>query len=164
MRFAVFLDVDGVLNSRTTRGSTPEGYTGIDDFRVELLANAVKMYEHYELILTSDWKELEEDEDDYVYLLEQLELYGLSISGKTEDLGNNRGEGVIHYMNAHPEIEEYVILDDQEFDFGEYAQLWNRLLLTEGIERAELASTTPEVETRHFLNMIREQRRYHDFR
>lgn len=30
MRFAVFLDVDGVLNTRTTCESTPNGFTGID--------------------------------------------------------------------------------------------------------------------------------------
>ena len=45
MRFAVFLDVDGVLNTRTTCQHTPDGYTGIDDARVEILANAIKMYD-----------------------------------------------------------------------------------------------------------------------
>ena len=33
MRFAVFLDVDGVLNTRTTCQHTPDGYTGIDNIR-----------------------------------------------------------------------------------------------------------------------------------
>lgn len=31
--FIVFLDVDGVLNSRTTVQKTPDGYQGIDDMR-----------------------------------------------------------------------------------------------------------------------------------
>ena len=31
MRFVVFLDIDGVLNTRTTVKRTPYGYTGIDD-------------------------------------------------------------------------------------------------------------------------------------
>lgn len=39
--FVVFLDVDGVLNSRTTVQRTPEGYQGIDDARVELLSNVI---------------------------------------------------------------------------------------------------------------------------
>ena len=40
MRFVVFLDIDGVLNTRTTVKRTPYGYTGIDDARVKVLANA----------------------------------------------------------------------------------------------------------------------------
>ena len=40
--FVVFLDVDGVLNSRTTVQRTPEGYQGIDDARVELLSNVIR--------------------------------------------------------------------------------------------------------------------------
>ena len=42
MGFAVFLDVDGVLNTRTTVKQTPYGYTGIDDARVEFLANVIE--------------------------------------------------------------------------------------------------------------------------
>lgn len=106
MLFAVFLDVDGVLNTKTTCKHTPDGYTGIDDARVEILANAIKMYDCYEVILTSDWKEMRESDDDYIYLLEKLDLYGLYISGKTEDQGNNRGKGVIDYLKDHPEIDD----------------------------------------------------------
>ena len=39
--FVVFLDVDGVLNTRTTCQRTPDGYTGIDDARVSILANVI---------------------------------------------------------------------------------------------------------------------------
>lgn len=37
MGFAVFLDVDGVLNTSTTVKQTPYGYTGIDDARLKFL-------------------------------------------------------------------------------------------------------------------------------
>ena len=53
-----------------------------------------------------------------------------------------------------PEIDDYVILDDHEFDFMDYTQLWERLLLTDGIERAEFASRTPEVEAIIFMDYI----------
>lgn len=155
MRFAVFLDVDGVLNTRTTCQHTPDGYTGIDNARVEILANAIKMYDCYEVILTSDWKKMRESDDDYLYLLEKLDLYGLNISGKTEDQGNNRGKGVIDFLKIHPEIDDYVILDDHKFDFMDYSQLRERTLITDGIERAEFASRTPEVETMIFMDYIR---------
>lgn len=61
MKSVVFLDVDGVLNTRTTVKRTPCGYTGIDDARVKILANAFKRYEYDEIILSSDWKELDEN-------------------------------------------------------------------------------------------------------
>ena len=156
MLFALFLDVDGVLNTRMTCQRTPDGYVGIDDPRVEILANAIKMYDNYEVILTSDWKEMDVRDDDYLYLLEKLELYGVSISDKTTDNGSNRGEGIINYLNDHPEIDDYVILDDHRFDFKDYRKLWERLLLTDGIERAYFASKTPEVEAIIFMDYIRE--------
>lgn len=155
MRLAVFLDVDGVLNTRTTCQRTPDGYTGIDDARVEILANAIKMYDSYEVILTSDWKEMDEEDDDYLYLLEKLDLYGLYISGKTIDKVSNRGEGIVDYLKAHPEIDDYVILDDYKYDFEDFGELWERLLLTDGIERAEFASSTPSVEAMIFKDYIK---------
>ena len=68
MKFAVFLDVDGVLNTRTTVERSPEGYKGIDDARVDILAKAVKKYGNADLILSSDWKDLKSDNEDFCYL------------------------------------------------------------------------------------------------
>lgn len=56
MKCVVFLDVDGVLNTRTTVERTPDGYHGIDDARAEILAKAIKKYGNMELILTSAGK------------------------------------------------------------------------------------------------------------
>ena len=56
MGFAVFLDVDGVLNTSTTVKQTPYGYTGIDDARVEILAHALEKYGGGDIVLSSDWK------------------------------------------------------------------------------------------------------------
>lgn len=99
---------------------------------------------------------MDEYDDDYLYLLEKLDLYGLDISGKTKDQGNNRGEGIINYLKSNPEIDDYVILDDHKFDFMDYTQLRERLIVTDGIERAEFASRTPEVETMIFMDYIKE--------
>jgi hypothetical protein len=155
MIFAVFLDVDGVLNSKSTCQRTPDGYTGIDELRVEILANAIKKYGKAELVLTSDWKEMRETAADYQYLLSKLGEYGLSIAGKTKDNVSNRGEGINDYLKAHPEIDDFIILDDKTFDFSDYKKLWERLILTDGIEKAKCASKTPQVEAMIFLDYIR---------
>ena len=54
MKFVVFLDIDGVLNTRTTVKRTPSDYTGIDDARVKILANAIEKCGGGEIILSSD--------------------------------------------------------------------------------------------------------------
>ena len=41
MKFIIFLDVDGVLNTRTTVQRSPDGYKGIDVARVDILAKAI---------------------------------------------------------------------------------------------------------------------------
>lgn len=153
--FVVFLDVDGVLNTKTTVQRTPDGYTGIDDARVKVLANVINKFGGADIVLSSDWKDMKQTDEDYIYLVSKLEMYGLSISGHTQDSMNNRGAGIIKYLEDHPEIEEYVILDDCKFDFNDYEQLWERLLLTNGIERAQFAAKTPAVEAMIFMDYLK---------
>ena len=141
-RFVIFLDVDGVLNTTTTVQKTPDGYTGIDDARADL-------------VLSSDWKEVKPTDDDYVYLISKLALCGLSIDGQTQDQMYKRGEGILKYLKAHPEIEEYVVLDDCRFDFQKDRKLWEHLLLTNGIENAQFASETPAVEAIVFRDYLK---------
>lgn len=154
-KFVVFLDVDGVLNTRTTVQRTPEGYTGIDDARVKVLASTIQKYGGGDIVLSSDWKCLRETNADYLYLVEKLCVYGLVISGKTKDDHRNRGAGILDYLCKHPEIEEYVILDDNVFDFKDNRKLWERLLLTNGIEKAKFASAAPAVEAILFLDYLK---------
>lgn len=156
MALTLFLDVDGVLNTRTTCERTPDYHVGIDDLRVKILADVIKKNGPTQIVLSSDWKEMREDEDDYLYLVSKLQKYGLELSGKTKDHWSNRGEGILQYIEAHPEIEEYVILDDRTYDFQDFTKLWERLLLTDGIERARYASKTPAIEARIFLDDIKE--------
>ena len=144
MKFVVFLDVDGVLN------------TGIDDARVKILANAIEKCGGGEIILSSDWKNLDKDHDDYKYLVSKLAQCNLKISGHTTDRALERGKGIKEYLELHPEIEEYVILDDYTFEFEHYKKLWERLLLTRGIENVRFASRTPAVEAILFENYIKE--------
>ena len=156
MSFAIFLDVDGVLNSATTCERTPDYHVGIDDLRVEVLAEAIKKYGPADIVLTSDWKGLRPEEDDYIYLISKLAKYRLELAGKTTDHYNNRGEGIQHYLESHPEIKEYVVLDDNTFDFQDYPHIWERLIRTNGIERAEFASVTPAIEAILFMDYIKE--------
>ena len=95
MRFVVFLDIDGVLNTRTTVKRTPYGYTGIDDARVKVLANAIEKCGGGDIVLSSDWKVLDRNHDDYRYLVSKLEQCGLKISDHTIDKERKRGVEII---------------------------------------------------------------------
>lgn len=155
MCFVVFLDVDGVLNTRKTVISSPDGHIGVDDTRIGILAGAINKYGGGGVVLTSDWKNVRIG-GDLEYLKEKLMEHGLTISEVTKEHYNKRGQGVWDYLEEHPEIDEYIILDDNRFDFEDFPRLWERLLLTDGIENAALASKTPAVEAILFREYIRE--------
>ncbi len=156
MSFAIFLDVDGVLNRKgNTYSASPDGNVGVSEFRIKILAKAIKKYGEGDIVLTSDWKNTRIG-DDLDYLKEKLSEQDLKISGATEDNWKDRGQGVLNYLKEHPEIDEYVILDDHEYDFEDFPKLWERLLLTNGIEKARFASKTPAVEAQVFYSFIEE--------
>ena len=78
------------------------------------------------------------------------------MDGHTKDKLYERDAGIISYLNEHPEVEEYVILDDNIFDFQDYRKIWERLILTKGIENSRLASETPAIEALIFMDYIKE--------
>ena len=159
MSSVVFLDVDGVLNTRRTCVQAPSGiYVGVDDARIAILANAMKETGADGVVLTTTWKDMREDEEDYVYLRESLNKYGIKILGKTkEEKFSEREEGILKYLELHSEIEEYIILDDQHFGFQDYSKLWESFIDTQGrgIEHSIAASKTPSVMAILFLDAIK---------
>lgn len=164
-KFVVFLDVDGVLNTLSTAETAPSGDIGIDSARVAILSRAMKKYGRGkisgDIVLTSDWKTTNMTNANYMYLISKLAEYKLEISGHTPGGKIDRGAGIVKYLEDHPEIKEYVILDDNTYDFGRYTNLWERLLLTNGIENARFAAIAPKnrvksaVEARIFMDDIK---------
>lgn len=158
-KFVVFLDVDGVLNTRSTCERAPSGkYIGVDGARIELLSQAMKQAVADGVILTTTWKDLDEQHEDYIYLVKSLEKYEIKILGKTkEERVTRRGEGIITYLKEHPEIEEFVILDDQHFEFKEYRKLWESFIDTQakGLENSIWAAKTPTISAILFLDAIK---------
>jgi len=137
----VFLDVDGVLNCKTTEDKC-NGYRGIEDSKVALLKELVDKT-NSKIILVSTWKlfwyrrKIHKDKQDDLanYLDQKLSNYGLIIYDKTREYDiHNRGEGVIRYINKleHKgiKINKYVILDDELFDYLN-AKLTDHLIQTD---------------------------------
>ena len=112
------------------------------------------------VVLTTTWKNMRPDDEDFVYLVEALKKYDIEVLGKTKERwGSQREEGINDYLKEHPDVEEYVILDDNQYGFDDYNKMWERFLDTKGkgIENATYASRTPAIETMLFLDAIKER-------
>lgn len=162
-RFVVFLDIDGVLNSSNTGESRPDGMAGIDYTRVSILQKAINENCGGDIVLTSDWKNMNPTDANYIYLITKLADYKLEISGKIDGVNSERGACIKKYLDEHPEIKEYVILDDNKYDIERYTELKERLLYTgvdgycigKGIENAHFVSSTPATDALLFMDCIK---------
>ena len=135
---AIFLDIDGVLNAngntKATRSKSRCGQLlGIDKDKVKRLAKIVNNTNAI-LILISTWKvgwqphrnyTIREDFSNYhaKYLDNHLKKKGnLIITDKTKEKNlERRGMGIKSYLVLHPEITDWIVLDDEIFsDYQEY--------------------------------------------
>jgi hypothetical protein len=127
----VFLDVDGVLNDYSTKDRTPNGFVGLDDDKIALLAGFVHEV-GADIVLTSTWKDqnlwLRELHPgaDLAYLLNKLADHGLNISGYTRD--GSRGTAIREWLDDHPG--RAVIFDDIWFESFRAAKVSRYLVMT----------------------------------
>lgn len=138
----IFLDIDGVLNSRKYFIETHKGnlvchkvydYNKMDDliklfmlkidfYKLQLLREIIS-YTNAKIVITSAWRNLKE----WPLIEEILIEKGLPIIGVTSSFGS-RGEEIRDYLKDNEEIDNYIIIDDDMFlDFYE---LENNLVKT----------------------------------
>lgn len=133
----IFLDIDGVLNcfsdymvpSKPTHEWDPSAMQkcGINlDLYPTQVRRVNKLIEKTgaKIVLSTSWRK--GDETWWNNLLITLEGFGLLpvIIGKIPDLRTSRGEEVQAYLDEHPEVIQFVILDDIN-EFTEYNLLDN---------------------------------------
>lgn len=133
----IFLDVDGVLNFLGTTASSPGGWVGIASPSVKVLRDIVKETGAY-LVLSSTWrrnwsKNEEECSEDGKYLNRRLNRYGLHIIDKTiEEDEDLRGAAIKEWLNRHPHVESWIVLDDNVFIDFKTEGIMPHLILTDG--------------------------------
>ncbi len=142
----IFLDIDGVLNCDTSKSYCHDDVcgiiVGIDSDKVKRLAEIVNAT-GAEIVLSSDWKigwekyYITRKPSHAKYLDNHLKKKGnLIIFDKTPITNKGswyRGEEIITYLNLHPEITHYVILDDTFFEDFDCNEIEEHLVLTDYI-------------------------------
>ena len=125
---ALFLDIDGVLNSDAyDRVRDWNILSNIDETRLPLLKKIIDQT-GAEIVLTSSWRnhwdnDPSKRDESGVYIQTLFEKYGLNIFGKTEDFGQVtlRGQEIKAWIELH-DVATFAILDDYAFGWEDLTQ------------------------------------------
>lgn len=124
----IFLDLDGVLNSvKYDRERDISTRSYIDGSRLPLLKEIVEET-GAKIVFSSAWrKHWNEDtalcDEEGKYIVDLFASYGLTIYDKTPEfeLFTPRKQEIAAWLNDHPEVKKFVILDDARFGWEELA-------------------------------------------
>ena len=130
----IFLDIDGILNEDTTPTRTKSRVIFIDQDKLLRLKRIVDAT-GAKIVLSSTWRYDRDDAQhngDFLELQEAFHKVGLDFYDFTPEdaIGIRRGMEIKAWLGLHPEVERYIILDDELFDFEERGLL-PRLVKTE---------------------------------
>lgn len=131
----LFLDIDGVLNSRAydCRRNWNE-HTNIDETRLPLVKEIVEKT-GAEIVLTSTWRRhldgaMNACDEAGEYVVRTFAKHGLRIFSKTPDFGRgaSRRDEVAAWLSVHDKTAEtFVILDDCAFGWEELSPFYMRI-------------------------------------
>ena len=132
----IFLDIDGTVNVYSTKEMF-QGYIGIDDKRLDYLKQIIDATGAV-IVLSSTWrlgynKDGHEFKNHGDYLKRKFSEHGLKIYDVTPDLGHNgiyRGQEIKQWLSEHEDVENFIIIDDENFDFS-YEKLGSRWIQTQ---------------------------------
>ena len=125
----LFLDIDGVLNSRRyDRTRDWNKQTDIDESRLPLLKEIVSQTDAV-IVLSSTWRvHWNRDgalcDEDGKYINDTFARCGLRVYDKTPDLGRqaDRKDEINAYLAQAEGVEKFAVLDDYRFGWGELSE------------------------------------------
>lgn len=117
----IFLDIDGVLNGGKVDGYSRELLGDIFFQRLKRLVD----FTGAKVVLSSSWR-IGYDPENHIpskTLRDKLRNIGVELYGMTPESrwfkGKVRGDEIREWLHAHPEVDSFVILDD-DCDMKEY--------------------------------------------
>ena len=125
----LFLDIDGVLNSREyDRKRNWNEQTDIDETRLPLVKEIIDKTGAKIVLISTHWDRDESlCDEDGMYINRLFSKYGLAIYDKTPDLGllSKRNDEVKAWLAEHTgEVERFVILDDYRFGWDDLSDFY----------------------------------------
>ena len=144
----IFLDIDGVLNCKTTR-ETHCGTIGVEQRFIDLLKEIVEATDA-KVVLTSTWrlgwKDLDYGmptprTDDFLYLKDKLAASGIVFLSKTPSSATrHRGQEIVKWLQCWggEPIDEYIIIDDDIYDLSDTKECQGHIIETswsEGLKK-----------------------------
>jgi hypothetical protein len=124
----LFLDVDGVLNfdGTTTRF---HGKIGLDEWNMEIFRKMMAKLPDVKIVLSSTWRRYEKSLN---YLWENLDdlrerwidstpilpRYKEPVGDPPRAMPNRRSDEIMAYLNEHPEVTKFAIVDDMGIGDG----------------------------------------------
>lgn len=136
----IFLDIDGVLNTRRGWSNRPKGWKyGVDR---ELHDKVVKLFEDFlvencdvKLVLSSTWRRMPNWK-------QRLQKESLIISNRIIDvtpiLDTARGEEIKDWLGRHPEVTKYAIIDDDSDILDEQLPFFVQTTFAIGLTKAHV--------------------------
>lgn len=119
----IFLDIDGVLNSKIF-DKEKDSFDIMDPTRLVLLKKIVDET-GAEIVLTSSWRhgwaiqECDCQSDAAIKIWNEFANANIFIMDKTTEEYYSRTEQIKEWLSKNPEVESYVILDDIQFGWEE---------------------------------------------
>jgi hypothetical protein len=120
----IFLDIDGVLNSRQYDADRRIEEGNIDETRLPLLKQLIDRTEA-KIVLTSSWRCHWDPTGEHTNKIGQdlvaaFKKYGIYLYDKTPECNNDRAREIHQWLDQNQDIDSFVIIDDIKFG-------WDRL-------------------------------------
>ena len=128
--FYIFLDIDGVLNGLEYQLTATEDPPFIDKSRLPILKEIVEKSDA-KIVLSSSWKKAWAKGCTFDCVFQKA---GIDIYDTTPTIGRKNAE-ISAWLNAHSEIESFVVLDYADCGWGE---LLPNVIITDPIQQRGL--------------------------
>lgn len=136
MKYAVFLDVDGVFTStRVHYAADSKGllWRKFDPIAVEFMNLIDSKFDDVAFVLSSTWRDHLDTENRHILLWIESAFANAGFKGRLayphwkvnpendiEMWTKRRAVEIKHYLEVlHPEIQDYIIFDDSDYNFNE---------------------------------------------
>ena len=92
-----------------------------------------------EIVLSSSWRWYKETRDKVHYQLQQKGIDFVDTTPKNIDISLSRGAEIKLWLDIHPEVEKFVILDDDDLRIEEYLPYHVKTTFRYGLTREKAA-------------------------